>query len=115
MKTSKVLELAKAGLARNYREGQYEAGKSEYICYAVNDAHNRGKITIDDRIRVKNIIAERLAPHVSLEDWLEEKHGIAMVWKNHTQRDLADFCDKLQQTRHAWVDAMIAEFKAKGG
>jgi hypothetical protein len=115
MKVSKALELAKPGLARNHCEAMDDPSKTEYICYAVNDAHNRGKITIDDRIRVKGIIAERLAPYMTLESWLEEKHGITMDWKDYTQRDLTKFYDKLQATRHAWVDAMIAEFKAKGG
>ena len=113
MKASKVLELAQAHLARNWGEIYY-GPKTEYVCYAVNDVFNRGKIQDWDRDRVKAHIAALIYPHMTLEGWLEEEHGIAMQWRGHTERTTREFYTKLQETRHAWVDAMIAEFRAKG-
>jgi hypothetical protein len=113
MKASKVLELAQARLARNWDE-IYFGPKTEYVCHAVNDVFNRGKIQEWDKDRVKQHIARLIAPHMTLESWLEKNHGIAMKWRGYTERGVREFCTKMQETRHAWVDAMIAEFKAKG-
>ena len=113
MKASKVLELAQAHLARNW--GEIDSGpKTEYVCYAVNDVFNSHKITLFDRDRVKWHIAKLIHPHMTLESWLEHKHGIEMQWRGYTERDVREFYTKMQETRHAWVDAMIKEFRSKG-
>ena len=113
MKASKVLELAQAHLARNW--GEIDFGpKTEYVCYAVNDVFNRGKIQDWDKDRVKQHISRLIAPHNTLEAWLENEHGIEMQWRGYTERGVREFYTKMQETRHAWVDAMIAEFRSKG-
>ena len=113
MKTSKVLKHAKKYLAKN-REDIFNPRKEEYICFSVNSAYNHGKIVIYDRDHVKNMIDDRLGVYSTLEDWLEEVHGIKCPDWDATEDEFEEFVTKMQTTRHAWVDSMIAEFAAKG-
>ena len=114
MKTSTVLKHAKKYLAENKSEIGVP-GKLEYICFAVNAAYNRCNISSEDMWRIKDMIAKRLDYHATLEEWLGENHNIHAPkdWPRSNRKHTA-FVNKLQKTRHAWVDSMIAEFKAKG-
>lgn len=114
MKTSKVLKHAKKHLAKN-RSEIYGTAKEEYICFSVNSVYStHDKCGYTDRDRVKNMISDRLGDHSTLEDWLEEYHGIKSPDWDADESEFGAFVDKMQHTRHAWIDSMIAEFAAKG-
>ena len=113
MKTSTSLERAKKYLAKNRTERDVN-NKEEYICFSLNAAYNHGRIYAEDMWRIKDIIAKRLDYHATLEDWLGEVHNIHSPGWNSAKRSHNAFANKLQATRHAWVDSMIAEFAAKG-
>jgi hypothetical protein len=102
MKTSEILAKAKKHLWSGTRHNVPE-DKFEYICHCVDwlrDVH------VADQVRVKDEIESRLTPWSSAKTWLQVQVGEAAV-------DRAG-CVRLQQWRHAWLDQLIAEFKAKG-
>ena len=113
MKTSKALEHAKKYLAKNRTEIDVN-NKDEYICFSLNAAHNQGKVGFNDLLRIKSMISDRLDGYCTLEDWLAEEHGIQEPGWNAALSKRTAYVNKLQKTRHSWVDSMIAEFVAKG-
>ena len=113
MKTSKALEHAKKYLAKNRTEIDFN-NKEEYICFSLNAACGKGRFEFDDLFRIKSMISDRLDGYCTLEDWLAEEHGIQEPGWNAALSEQVAFLNKLQKTRHAWVDSMIAEFAAKG-
>ena len=64
------------------------------------------------------MIAEKLDGSTTLEEWLEKHHNIvglgypAGSWA--AQMEYENYYSKMQVTRHAWLDSMIAEFQKKG-
>ena len=109
MKTSEVLALSKPHLAVGWKDSSpWTPG---YICYAIANASRCGQFLDEDEIRVKREIASRLYPHLTLGSWLEHEHGIG---KDECAKRSIAYYNKLQATRHAWVDSMIAEFQSKG-
>jgi hypothetical protein len=60
------------------------------------------------------MIANRLGDYCTLDDWLESLHNIVHPDWDEAKSKMDAFVDKMQKTRHAWVDSMIAEFAAKG-
>ena len=109
MKTSTVLTHAKKYLARNYDESLHTS-RGKYICFAIEKAARcNGRITDKDRRRCLDIISSRLNGCGSLEGWLA-LHG-CFVRQDPTSISTKD---QIQAHRHAWLDQMIAEFKAKG-
>ena len=113
MKTSKALEYARKYLAKSRSEIDVN-NKEEYICFSLNAAHNHGRIYADDLLRIKSMISDRLGDYCTLEDWLAEEHDIQEPGWNAALSKRTAFVNKLQKTRHAWVDSMIAEFASKG-
>ena len=113
MKTSTVLKKAKKHLAKNY-EDRYRP-KEAFICYSIMEAEDSKKVPKSDADRVRDIIRGRLNPYPTLEVWLESKHKINRAYSSAkpTQK-IKEYINKIQATRHAWVDSMIAEFEAKG-
>jgi hypothetical protein len=107
MKTSKILLQAKAFLATNSEELRF-SNKMQFICHAVNRVlcHPQRKEAL------KKIIQGRLNGYTTLELWLLHIHKISIL--NVCQPGGKDHYDKMQATRHAWLDSMIAEFQAKG-
>lgn len=100
LKPSEVLIEAKKHLARNSKEAK--KGKQRFICYAI------GFECSPEQKTVKDLIRNRLKPYSSLGTWLAGNKKIQM-----------NFCDsqtidRLQLTRHAWVDDLIQEFQSKG-
>jgi len=69
-------------------------GKSEFICFALNRSAWSG-----DRVReAQKMIHSRIAPHATVECWLEAQ-GVKRI----SQR-------KLQAYRKAWMIKLIEEF-----
>jgi hypothetical protein len=101
MKTSAVFKAAKKGLWNGIGECQ-EQSKERYICHAIYwrviDCSY-----VESRKALK-IISLLLEGHDTLEEWLWAKHRIRA--NNNTK--------KLQQTRQAWLDHLIAHYKSIG-
>ena len=52
------------------------------------------------------LIQERLGGISTLEEWLQYHHGICRYkYKNYDE-----YSDRMQATRHAWIDSLIREF-----
>ena len=119
MKTSEVLAAAKPYLDRKMQYWRQGHESHRYLCFAVNSACHHSKITLQDCRRVKMMIAEKLDGYKSLEEWLEKYHGIRELHYRCGTAGLAQmeydaYRDKMQVTRHAWLNSMIAEFRKKG-
>jgi len=110
MKTSKVLKKAKKHLAENHID-LVASYKASFICYAIADTD---KVSQRDADRVRNMVQERLAPYATLEGWLSKKHRVKLIGWNDSDIKVNAYKDKMQATRHAWIDSMITEFEAKG-
>lgn len=114
MKTSEILEHAKRYLAKTYAEAygyEVRAGLDKFICLAIDTAASHTKrITNKDVERCVHIVGSRLDGETTLESWLADRGCIHHHW---ALVDLATR-NRIQQHRHAWLDQMIAEFKAKG-
>lgn len=107
MKMSQVLTLARPLLARDRTEFCYR-NRDRYICLAIDHArHSRG-ISLDDKYRTKVYVSSQLGGVHSLEGWLLAFKGI-----DATKPDPVVF-EKLQTTRLAWLDHMIAVLKRNG-
>lgn len=113
MKTSMILKLAKTHLAKNAKQAD-KGIKELYICYAISEIQAMGLITSEESREVRGIIRERLGSNTTLEDWLENIHCIPAPGWAESEKVVRKYENKIQQTRHAWVDSMIAEFSAKG-
>lgn len=110
MKTSLVLFYAKNHLADSY-EDYDSVDKNMYICHAIRESLKTYRyLNVSDYIRVRNIVESRLDPYTCFESWLRVNHGIDKASFPSPE----EYFNKLQATRHAWVDSMIEEFKAKG-
>lgn len=108
MKTSEILEHAKERLAATHDETSH---KEKFICIAIMAAASSTKlITTADVERCVDIVESRLDGETTLESWLQDRGCIHHHW---ALVDLATR-NRIQQHRYAWLDQMIAEFKAKG-
>ena len=101
MKTSKVFKRAKKYLVKDCND---LSGKTRYICIAIT-----GSASDMDAVRCTSIIESRLDGFCTLTEWLADKGCIP----NNGFPSIANR-DRIQQHRHAWLDLLIAEFKAKG-
>ena len=114
-----VLEAARdVYLAKNMREYNNISFKNQFICIAledVRDKYRHGRVTDLDEskqirpmvvIALKEVIAERLGEHACLEEWLEAK--LKKRKPLNTMR--SDVFSRLQATRVAWINSLIAEF-----
>ena len=120
MKLSKVFKLAKAKLAKDgsWWDMSYEALRSSHICTSIQDSD----APMADKERARAVVYELLrqsvplhilhdpllGPPYSLERWLTEVHGISY------HPFSSEYRDKMQATRHAWIDHLIAHYEAKG-
>lgn len=104
MKTSTILIRAKKYLAKNYAESDT---KPKYICFAIDVAAIPGK----KKEALLKLIQKRLGNHPALESWLRANHGIMQVYPGPLY---VAYIDRMQKTRHAWINSLIAEFQAKG-
>ncbi len=107
MKTSKVFAEAKKLLARDYH---LVGSKEMFICFALDAVGDQGRAPVSKVKQCRSIIQLRLGVATSLECWLKNNCGIE--WGRGMDYDVA--WNKMQTTRHAWLDALIAEYQAKG-
>ena len=112
MKTSAVLAAAKPYLGWKQYKGQ------RYLCLALESAWYHRKFSKRDLRLAKGMIAEKLDGSTTLEEWLEKHHNIVELdypygsWA--AEMEYENYLSKMQVTRHAWVDSMIAEYQKKG-
>ena len=99
MKTSKILTKAK----KHLWDGQDNGGIT-YICTSIDQV--RGGSSELQRYWAKRVINERLCGYSTAYQWLVKKVGPKSV-------EAAGPAAR-QKWRHAWLDQLIAEFKAKG-
>jgi hypothetical protein len=110
MKTSEVFTRAKQHLAKDYDETCNIPRKEKFICIAlITAAANCKRITEEDVKRCTGIVESRLEGAYTMEGWLNNQGCVP-------EYELCDRTtkDRIQAHRHAWVDMLIAEFKAKG-
>lgn len=105
----RVLRRAKTHLARNYREVARDdrgaGNRREFICHALGIDRLAGA-ELDAAEMLRDLIEDRLGSQDSLKTWLLEHHlGLFFSIKDGRQ-----LTDKIQETRHRWVDALIEEF-----
>lgn len=93
--------------AKKYLSDGSDFGKYTFLCHAVSKVYGFDPYNLAKRnTPVHHCIMQRLDGSDCLEGWLEEQ---GIDYYSDANRD-----QKLQATRHAWLDSMIAEFKAKG-
>lgn len=96
MKTSQVFTRAKKKLSN----GRDDHGKQTYICYAID----RTKCSIEDKDKATAIIMNLLEGCYTFGNWLEIVQGI--------ENDR--YGEKMQETRHAWLDHLIEHYESIG-
>ncbi len=99
-----AFKAAKEFLAHSQGEGD------SYICLAIMEASRRCRITERVSQAAQDIVAARIAPYDSFQQWLIHTHP---KLKTAFERDYMNRNRKLQATRHAWVDSLIKEFSTK--
>jgi hypothetical protein len=114
MKASEALKLVKKQVNRSYNGNGFR-----HICYAIHSEYAHGRIDTNLMYKLKTLIHCRLNDSQTLEDWLTEHHGIKEIlsWEHdgmHYTDEYINYYCKVQETRHAWIDSLIKEFKAKG-
>jgi len=110
MKTSEVFKRAKEQLAMDYSETCSSPTKEKFICIAITTAAAHTKrITSGDIDRCAKIIQSRMNWTYTLEGWLVDQGCIP-----HYSLCGRATKDRIQEHRHRWLDALIAEFESKG-
>ena len=107
MKTSKVFKIAKKHLSKTYEDTL--TGPQQFICNALELAHDVGEITDDNCMDCQCIVQERMEGAVTLEAWLILKGYLPQKFLHDKE-----LCQRIQDYRHAWVNELIREFEAKG-
>ena len=99
-----LLVQAKTHLARDASEVSFFS-RTQFICWAIDLAvHDRDTYLVGRAL--KDLIRERLGGSTAaLETWLDRNHGIS----GHPF-PAAEYRNKMQETRHAWIDSLIEEF-----
>lgn len=102
MRTSAVLRLAKQRVARTRLEQR--EGKSLYICMAIESLNP--EVTDLDKSTTKDFVMRQLDGRISLGSWL---------WKHYKIDSYEDHqLERMQFTRHAWLDYMIEQLEKEG-
>jgi hypothetical protein len=81
--------------------------KSPYICLAIDYSYSFGECSWVDTRNATRIIQSRLERHVFFGAWLLEHVKSLSPEVFQTVKGL----QKLQRTRHAWIDSLIKEFE----
>lgn len=106
MKTSKALKIVKQHVAKSVGEDGFK-----FICHATDAAERLYLISYTNAVEIKQHICVLLGWCDSLDNWLMHYCNIntSAGGISANQR-----FNKLQTTRHAWINDMIAYFEAKG-
>jgi len=98
-----LLVEAKKHLARDRSELPFFS-RTQYICWAIDLAvWDHGTYLVG--LALKDLIRGRLNNTLCLEPWLKIHHGIHV--RHYTN---VEYRNKMQATRHAWIDSLIEEF-----
>lgn len=113
-----MLTTAKSLLARNAEEAHDERGTSRNrcICHALAAARNvlerkysrPRPLYIHDGL--SRVILGRLNNQGTLERWLVSRKILA--WEDLSE-ETPELLDRVQATRHAWIDSLIEEVKGR--
>jgi hypothetical protein len=99
MKTSDVFKAAKLqlwdGVPKNYSDD-----KHSHICLAIEIADVPTKY----QRKAQRIVQKLIHPYATLSCWLQNEKHINPMYKS----------EKLQVTRHAWLDHLIAHYESIG-
>ena len=115
MKLSTIFRLTKGKLW----DGQVPKTGSPYICDTIKHLGSIHKmdIPIEDAARARKTVQE-LLNDFSLQDWLAKRGVITFEERCRLRDSLRMAGDelqvKLQATRHAWLDHLIAHYEAIG-
>lgn len=115
MKTSDALKQVKKSLWDGRAPQSFKT--SMHICNATNDALHKKKITPEARDAIHAMIHKRLGIKnvgvfsATLEAWLNKRRP---EWFQECLNARVRPEQQMQAYRHRWVDALIAEFQAKG-
>lgn len=107
MKASEIIRKAKKHLWNG--KGRELVDKEEFVCHAIDKVANNSsgdEAVYDAACLVKRLIQKQIHPHCTVFLWLYCKCSVPMHEIKDTQR--------MQAYRLAWMDRLIAEFKAKG-
>ena len=114
----KLSKLQRAAVGRAYRAAKpylahrqgENSHKSNFICVAIGDAFAAGKCGSRATDYAHDIINNRLGEYNTLAGWLRSQEDLGLIQKGSVKRDLNCGGVKIQATRHAWLDSLIAEF-----
>jgi len=117
MKTSEFLREAKKKLWDGTNKHGPPQNKAEGLCYAFklaadkynNRSYSLRELVHDHAYHLKSLIRSRLGHCVYYTHWLMDVKGINI----NTPEGYTDHV-RVQLSRHAWIDSLIAEFEAKG-
>lgn len=116
MKLSTIFKLTKGKLW----DGQVPKTGSPYICDTIKHliSVHRMDIPTEDAARARKTV-QRLLDDFSLQDWLAKRGVITIEERNELRRGSDHMAGnelmvKLQATRHAWLNHLIAHHKAIG-
>jgi hypothetical protein len=116
MKLSQIFKLTKDHLW----DGQVPKTGSPYICDTIKHLSSKWNMDIpfDDTARARAAVASLLNGQFGLCDWLLNR-GYVTLNENRSLRDSermagTEVMVKLQATRHAWLDHLIAHYEALG-
>ena len=113
MKMSELFAAAKKKLLRadELEEARLRClNKRTYICYAIGDTRAPKAL----KEEAEELIMTRLEVYPFLESWVQNKIGDKAHWAWFAKHSTQEYREKMQATRHAWLDSLIAEFAAKG-
>lgn len=102
MTTNKQLAHA-FSMARKYLwNGVGPKRKTNFVCYALDDAYTAGKIDATTAMEAQAIIHDRLGKALTLEGWWLYNHPSVYSRKRTPKQ--------VQATRLAWLNSLITEF-----
>lgn len=101
---AEALRQAKRYLLTGNKAHRRWSGKTPYICFALSDAASAGDASWVHADFAKRVINRRLGRFPTVAHWLFARGVIDAV---------SPFTRDLQDYRHRWVDALIAEFEEK--
>lgn len=87
-----------------------ESGHNGFICHALADLRLQKRIKEVDRDRLRDHVRNMIHPYYAYGDWVEKNfpRTVQDSWARGT------YFSDARAGRLAWLDHMIAEFKAKG-
>lgn len=97
MKTSKIFKLVQTEI----KNGE------NYVCISLSKLRRECKISYEDQERLQIEISHRLQGCYTVMEWLDVHHP---EWADMNTGDSV----RNRTYRLAWLDQLIAEFKAKG-